>query len=166
MAIPYKYIVNDVGKEERNLERRRLKTLSHTLASLTWTRSPGPGDNDKQNLKYLSHVPSRLARGLDMAKCQLHHRTRPDPGCHVDPSYANCCLLLSAHPLSTFPIAGQLLFPVSLGISIIVSQPSGAFNKLYLSTTLSRPHRPQFSSFPYAFTAPFVPISHLTAINA
>lgn len=149
-----------MGKEERNLERRRLKTLSHTLASLTWTRSPGPGIwgiNDKQNLKYLSHVPSRLARGLDMAKCQLHHRTRPDPGCHVDPSCANCCLLL------TFPIAGQLLFPVSLGISIIVSQPSGA---LYLSITLSRPHPPRFSSFPYAFTAPFVPISHLTAINA
>lgn len=132
-----------MGKEERNLERRRLKTLSHTLASLTWTRSPGPGDkgnNDKQNLKYLSHVPSRLARGLDMAKCQLHHRTRPDPGCHVDPSCANCCLLLT---LSTFPIsqANYCFLSRLVSLSLYLSLVERSINCTYQPHFLVLTHR-------------------------
>lgn len=75
----------------------------------------------------------------------------------VDPPLRQ--LLPSAHLLSTFPISGQLLFPISLGLSSNVSS-------LYFSTTLSRPRPQRFSSFPYAFTAPFVPIPHLTASNA
>lgn len=106
----------------RNLERRRrLKTLSHSPIFLDMN----PGTGDDKDLKMLSskhHVPSLVRgqihrsfyqswngkrcftwRGLDMAKFQLHHRTRPDPGCHVDPSLRQ--LLPSAHLLSTFSIS-------------------------------------------------------------